>query len=101
QPPSRYNVHSSSVLVWRKPWPGRSDGSGHRFVTSSEPPISIATRWSSSVVDLDSGSSPYARIAEFFTRPVFVAGGRTVAVQPRTQIVAPMLAWVTAGLTEP
>ncbi|GAC1518180.1 MAG: hypothetical protein NVS1B12_10010 [Acidimicrobiales bacterium] len=33
--------------------------------------------------------------------PVYAAGGRTVAVHPLEQIVAPMVSGVTAGLTAP
>jgi hypothetical protein len=40
-------------------------------------------------------------MAARFTGPVLLAGGRTVAVQPDLQMVEPIVAWVTAGFTEP
>ena len=36
-----------------------------------------------------------------FSGLVYDVGGRTVAVQPDTHIVEPMLDWVTSGLYEP
>jgi hypothetical protein len=36
-----------------------------------------------------------------FSGSVTDSGGRTVAVQPERQIVEPIVAWVTAGLTAP
>ena len=32
---------------------------------------------------------------------MYAAGGRTVRVQPLTQIVEPIVAWVTSGLSTP
>jgi len=37
----------------------------------------------------------------YFSGSVIASGGRTVDVQPARQMVEPMLAWVTAGLTAP
>jgi hypothetical protein len=36
-----------------------------------------------------------------FSGSVIVSDGRTVSVQPSTQIVRPIVAWVTAGLSAP
>lgn len=36
-----------------------------------------------------------------FSRSVTLAGGRTAALHPRTQIVWSIVAWVTAGLSAP
>ena len=36
-----------------------------------------------------------------FSGSVMLSGGRTVAVQPSTQIVRSIVAWVTAGLRAP
>jgi hypothetical protein len=36
-----------------------------------------------------------------FSCSVMLSGGRTVAVQPSTQIVWPIVAWVTAGFRAP
>jgi len=36
-----------------------------------------------------------------FSCSVMLSGGRTVAVQPSTQIVRSIVAWVTAGLSAP
>jgi hypothetical protein len=45
--------------------------------------------------------SPYAAMLAAFSCSVTLSGGRTVSVQPLTQIVLSIVAWVTAGFSAP
>jgi hypothetical protein len=45
--------------------------------------------------------SPYAAMLAAFSCSVMLSGGRTMSVQPVTQIVLSIVAWVTAGFSAP
>ena len=75
-------------------------GSSRRLRGSSgAPPSASGMTWSSSKRLLSASVSPRSRSFASLIAFVTAKGGRTVLVQPRTQIVASMVACVTSGLS--